>query len=57
MTRSTHDEPAAAASPATAARLPWKAPRLARMGTVAELTSRVDVIGRNDGGSGTKKRT
>ncbi|MHB8838651.1 MAG: hypothetical protein ACYC7F_06825 [Gemmatimonadaceae bacterium] len=35
----------------------WTAPQLLRMGSVAEVTSKVDKIGRNDGGSGNKRRT
>jgi hypothetical protein len=35
----------------------WSAPVLVRMGAVATLTSKKDNIGRNDGGSGQKKRT
>lgn len=36
---------------------PWATPQLVRLGTVAAITSKVDTIGRNDGGSGTMKRT
>jgi len=35
----------------------WSAPQLVRVGTVATVTSKVDSVGRNDGGTGTKKRT
>ena len=35
----------------------WSTPHLVRLGTVADVTSRVDATGRNDGGSGQKKRT
>ena len=38
-------------------RHPWTSPRLVRMGTVAALTSKNDISGRNDGGSGKMKRT
>jgi hypothetical protein len=56
MDRSDETE-SAASRPEVLAPLAWKAPRLARMGTVAALTRKVDNIGRNDGGIGTKKRT
>lgn len=46
-----------ASSPAASSQLPWKTPRLVRMGTVEALTSKIDNTGRNDGGSGTMKRT
>lgn len=36
---------------------PWSAPQLVRVGSVAALTSKKDLVGRNDGGSGTMKRT
>jgi len=42
---------------ASPGRKPWTAPQLVRMGTVATLTSKVDLVGRNDGGSGSMKRT
>jgi hypothetical protein len=57
MDRSKIDAPAVPVGVEVPARLPWNSPRLVRMGTVAALTSKIDVIGRNDGGSGTKKRT
>jgi hypothetical protein len=57
MDRSSGAAPVAAGSPATAALLPWKAPRLVRMGTVEALTSKIDMKGKNDGGSGSMKRT
>lgn len=49
--------PAMTTSAVASARLQWKAPRLVRMGTVQALTSKKDQIGRNDGGTGTMKRT
>ncbi len=36
---------------------PWVRPRLVRLGSVAQVTARIDNAGRNDGGSGTMKRT
>lgn len=57
MDRSSGAAPIAASSPATSALRPWKAPRLVRMGTVEALTSKVDSIGKNDGGTGQMKRT
>jgi hypothetical protein len=47
----------AAYRPEVFARLTWKAPRLARMGTVAALTRKVDNVGRSDGGFFPKRRT
>ena len=44
-------------SPETTARREWSTPQLVRLGDVAEITSKVDTVGRNDGGVGTKKRT
>lgn len=41
----------------TPERTPWSAPRLLRMGTVAALTSKKDLAGKNDGGTGLKRRT
>ncbi|MDP1891181.1 MAG: hypothetical protein Q8K55_09835 [Gemmatimonadaceae bacterium] len=35
----------------------WSVPRLARMGTVAALTQRVDNRGKNDGGKYPNRRT
>jgi len=35
----------------------WTPPRLERLGTVAALTNKVDLVGRNDGGSGKMRRT
>ena len=35
----------------------WSSPQLVRLGTIAEVTSKIDRIGRNDGGSGLGKRT
>lgn len=55
MDRSTAT--AAVTSPVAVAPLPWKTPRLTRMGTVAALTSAIDNQGANDGGFGNKKRT
>lgn len=40
-----------------ATRSPWSAPRLVNLGTVENLTNKMDVAGRNDGGSFTMKRT
>ena len=57
MDRSRGAAPVTASSPAASAQLPWKAPRLVRMGTVEALTSKIDNVGRNDGGSGMMKRT
>ena len=57
MDRSSGAAPFAANSPVTSALRPWKAPRLVRMGTVEALTSKIDVKGNNDGGSGSMKRT
>ncbi len=57
MDRSSGAAPVAASSPATSALLPWKAPRLVRMGTVEALTSKIDNQGNNDGGTGSMKRT
>ena len=45
------------AQPTPGVRAPWSAPRLLRMGSVAELTSKVDNSGRNDGGRWPKRRT
>jgi len=42
---------------ASPGRKPWSAPQLVRMGTVATLTNKIDLNGRNDGGSGNMKRT
>lgn len=56
MDRNCRAEPAAAARSA-AGRMSWDAPRLVRLGTIESLTTKVDVTGRNDGGSGTMKRT
>jgi hypothetical protein len=36
---------------------PWSAPRLVRMGTVAEHTAKVKSTGHSDGGFGTRKRS
>lgn len=36
---------------------PWVRPRLVRVGTVAQVTEKVDLVGRNDGGTGSMKRT
>jgi hypothetical protein len=36
---------------------PWFAPKLVCLETVAERTSKVDLTGRNDGGTFLKKRT
>ncbi len=57
MDRSNVTAPAATIAPEVAAPLPWQAPRLVRMGTVTTLTAKTDTIGRNDGGSGKKRRT
>lgn len=57
MDRSNVTAPAATIAPEVAAPLPWQAPRLVRMGTVTTLTAKTDKIGRNDGGSGKKRRT
>ncbi len=38
-------------------RQPWVRPRLVRVGSVAQVTARVDNKGRNDGGSGSMRRT
>ncbi|MHB1311697.1 MAG: hypothetical protein ACYC3L_06735 [Gemmatimonadaceae bacterium] len=35
----------------------WVRPCLERMGTVAQVTGKVDNIGRNDGGKWPKRRT
>ena len=57
MERAKRAMPEKESSDATTARLQWKAPRLVRMGTVQALTSKLDKIGKNDGGTGTMKRT
>ena len=36
---------------------PWVRPRLVRVGSVAQVTAKVDNSGRTDGGTGAKKRT
>ncbi len=35
----------------------WERPRLVRVGSVAQVTAKVDAVGRSDGGTGTMKRT
>jgi hypothetical protein len=35
----------------------WVRPRLVRVGSVAQVTAKVDKVGRNDGGSGGMRRT
>lgn len=35
----------------------WVRPRLVRVGSVAQVTAKVDNQGRNDGGTGSMKRT
>lgn len=61
--KQTNDAPYAASSTgarATAgcsALKPWVRPRLVRVGSVAQVTAKVDNAGRTDGGSGTMKRT
>ncbi|MFA6167282.1 MAG: hypothetical protein WC700_11745 [Gemmatimonadaceae bacterium] len=36
---------------------PWVRPRIVRVGSVAQVTAKVDNTGRNDGGIGQMKRT
>lgn len=48
---------AANASRLPAHRIPWISPRLVRLGTVEALTSKKDLQGRNDGGTGLMRRT
>jgi hypothetical protein len=36
---------------------PWVRPRLVRVGSVAQVTAKIDNIGNNDGGIGQMKRT
>lgn len=36
---------------------PWVRPRLVRVGSVAQVTAKIDNVGRNDGGIGQMKRT
>ena len=36
---------------------PWVRPRLVRVGSVAQVTAKVDNQGTNDGGTGAMKRT
>lgn len=36
---------------------PWVRPRLVRVGSVAQVTAKIDNQGRNDGGIGQMKRT
>ena len=60
--RSKREVPMSASPPGvtqsiTSARKAWCAPQLVRVGTVAAITSKKDNIGRNDGGTGTMKRT
>ena len=57
MDRSRGAAPVTASSPAASEQLPWKAPRLVRMGTVEALTSKIDKTGAKDGGTGSMKRT
>jgi hypothetical protein len=49
--------PKAGAVPISPAKNVWSVPQLVRLGSVATVTSKKDNIGRNDGGTGTKKRT
>ncbi len=35
----------------------WEKPRLVRLGSVAQVTAKVDNVGNNDGGTGQMKRT
>jgi len=51
---STTSEQIAGAEPAARA---WVQPRLVRVGTVAQLTAKIDWLGRNDGGSFPRFRT
>lgn len=36
---------------------PWVRPRLVRVGSVAQVTAKIDNQGNNDGGTGSMKRT
>lgn len=36
---------------------PWVRPRLVRVGSVAQVTAKVDMMGRRDGVTGSPKRT
>jgi hypothetical protein len=49
--------PADSVQPTSGTRAPWSTPRLLRMGSVAALTSKVDNLGKNDGGKWPKRRT
>lgn len=59
----TNDAPDAAssrgalASAEQSALRTWVRPLLVRVGSVAQVTAKVDAVGRNDGGTGTMKRT
>lgn len=39
------------------ARQPWVRPRLVRVGSVAQVTAKVDMVGVTDGGAGSMSRT
>ena len=43
--------------PVDSARKAWVSPRLVHMGSVSQVTAKIDNIGKNDGGGGAKKRT
>ena len=47
----------ASASAGLRALQPWVRPRLVRVGSVAQVTAKIDNQGRSDGGTGQMKRT
>ena len=53
----TDGNPSGRIAPDAEARREWSTPLLVRLGSVAEMTSKVDIVGRNDGGVLSKKRT
>lgn len=57
MNRPATTRTAAASDASASARVPWAAPELQRLGTVAALTTKVDTVGKNDGGKWPKRRT